>query len=48
MDLLNKIIDFLTANPFDEEDAENRQLHNELNRQKSVGFHGETKNKQDK
>ncbi len=33
MEILNKIIYFLTANPFNEEEAENRQLHNELNRQ---------------
>lgn len=32
MDLLNKIIDFLTASPFDTEDIENKELHNELNR----------------
>ena len=33
MEILKRILDFLTANPFDEEEAKNRELHRELKRE---------------
>lgn len=33
MEIINKIIYFLTANPFNEEETENRALYEDLNKQ---------------